>query len=67
MKCQVIEISEYLINTNEYETIEEALTCFQSWIQDAKEYPQLKIKKIYLTIEHGIAAYWEYNPGNTMG
>lgn len=66
MKYQVVEISEYLINVNEYNTAEEALTCFQTWIEDAKEHPKLHIKKIYLTIEHGIAAEWESRPGNRM-
>lgn len=59
MKYQVVEISEHLININEYDTMEEALTCFKTWIKDAKEYPMLKIKKIYLTIENGIAVKWE--------
>lgn len=59
MKYQVVEISEYLINVNEYKTIKEALTCFHTWIEDAKEYPQLQIKQIYLTVEHGIVAEWK--------
>lgn len=67
MKYQVIEISEYLINTNGYETVEEALTCFKAWIEDANEYPALRIKKIYLTIGHGIAAEWDNRPETKTG
>lgn len=59
MKYQVVEISEYLINVDEYDTIEAAATCFKTKIEEAKELPMLKIKKIYLTIESGIAAEWE--------
>lgn len=58
MKYQVIEISEYLINVNEYNTAEEALVCFGTWIKDAKEHPLLRIKDIYLTAEHGIIGHW---------
>lgn len=66
MKYQVVEISEYLINIKEYKTAEEALTCFHTWIEDAKEFPQLRIKKIYLTIENGIIAEWGNRPESKM-
>lgn len=59
MKYQVVEISKYLINIKDYKTANEAVTQFQTSIQDAKELPILNIEKVYLTIENGIAAKWE--------
>ena len=64
MKYQVVEISKYLIYVNEYNTLEEAITCFQTKVENAKEYPMLKIKKVYLTIEHGIAKEWANKTNN---
>ena len=58
MKYQVIEINEYLVNVNEYDKMEEAMKCFKTWIEDAKEYPMLRTKHIYLTIEHRIKEEW---------
>lgn len=45
MKYQIVEISEYLININEYNTQEEALTCFRTWIEDAKKISSIKNQK----------------------
>lgn len=56
---QVIEINEYLVNVNEYDNMEDAMTCFKTWIEDAKEYPQLQTKHIYLTVNHVIRAEWK--------
>lgn len=59
MKYQVVEINEYLINIKEYDSMEEAAIDFKTSIEDAKEFPMLKIKRVYLTAENGIAAEWE--------
>lgn len=65
MKYQVIEISEYIINVNNYYKMEDAITCFKTWVEDAKEFPQLRIKHIYLTIENIIASKWNSEQGKS--
>lgn len=59
MKYQVIIISEYLVTIKEYRIMDKAVACFKKWTEDAKKFPQLGIKHIYLTVERGIMAEWD--------